>query len=293
MPIALPAVRDIVVSVNEAVNRELPEATDAGSNPSYTVTGLPAGVTFDDDTLELAGSTTAIGPHWLNYTVTHADASQASRRFTLAVLPITKEWLGGQTPTPADFANHINTPIRYNAGRLGNIYKPAPIKLPGSTPQSVFYVDDEGRIRDIGEGEAGQYVASGGPAAAPYWADFDASMRAERLSWPTTTGGGLSGRGFGITHTANHGLGAVPRVAGLGVVVNRTQYGYTAGDVILFPMGWTGDFAYPRIVWATDTQVRIETPDWTTTFDSPRADNGNTWVNFPQSYLHAAVYVFG
>ena len=295
MPIALPAVRDIVTHVNEGIARELPEASDAGNNPTYAVSGLPAGISFDDGTRELSGSTTEIGPHWIEYTATHSDSSQAVRRFTLAVLPQTQEWLGGQTPAPADFNNHINTPIRYNAGALGKVYKPAPLVLPDSARQSVYYVDDEGLIQDIGDGEAGQYLASGGPAAAPAWADFDASRSSEKLSWTTSRGGGLGARGFGVTSTVSHNLGRPPLVVCLGVEFFSAQWGYTSGDVILFPMGWYGesDWSYPRIEWATATQVRIRTPQWRSTIPATRKDNGQTFTLFPQSWLRAAVYVHG
>ena len=293
MPVALAAVRDIVVNVNETVSHELPEATDAGSSPTAAVTGLPTGVTFDGSSRELGGRTDDLGPHWITYTVTRSDSKQATRRFVLAVLPITKEWLGGQTPTSADLANHINTPIAYNAGRLGVIYKPAPIKLPDSPAHGIYYLDENGAIREIEPGNPNQMLVSGGSAHVPFMQDI---LSAEKLSWPTTPGGTLNAPGFGITATVSHSLARPPLVVGLAVrftEVDVSSAGYPEDSEIQFPMGWVDDFAYPRIIWATDAQVKIETPDFDRAVAIPHYTNDTTVNVSGSADTQAVVFVYG
>ena len=64
--------------------QRLPEAEDGDGEFTYTLTGLPGGLSFDPDTRILSG-TVAAGEYTLTYTATDEAGVQDSQTFTLTV----------------------------------------------------------------------------------------------------------------------------------------------------------------------------------------------------------------
>ncbi len=86
-PPALAVVPDATGRRGTAFSVTCPAAT-AGVGPyTYTVSGLPAGLAFDDDTRVISGFPTAEGAFTVTYTATDSDtpARSASRTFTITI----------------------------------------------------------------------------------------------------------------------------------------------------------------------------------------------------------------
>jgi hypothetical protein len=87
-----PAPSIVSDSLPTAVSGETYSATLAaagGTSPyTWSATGLPAGVTLDADTGELAGTPTAAGTHAVKLTLTDADAATSSKSIDLVVRPV-------------------------------------------------------------------------------------------------------------------------------------------------------------------------------------------------------------
>ncbi len=64
---------------------QLPAATDGTGTRVYTLTGVPAGLTFDAGKRKLSGTPSALGSTLLTYTVTDANGDETSVTFTVTV----------------------------------------------------------------------------------------------------------------------------------------------------------------------------------------------------------------
>ena len=69
----------------------LPEATGGNDPLSYSVTGLPPGLTFSDSSLSVSGTPTSAGAFSVTYTVTDVDGDEAEQSFTYVIDPTPPE----------------------------------------------------------------------------------------------------------------------------------------------------------------------------------------------------------
>ena len=84
--LALPAVADFSLGRDE--NTTLPEATGGTAPYTYSVTGLPTDVTFNQNIRRLrTRASTPLGTFTLTYMVEDADGAMVSRSFELTVVP--------------------------------------------------------------------------------------------------------------------------------------------------------------------------------------------------------------
>ena len=93
--LALPAPADRTITFDLAYSVKLAAATGGTGDITYSISGLPAGLTFVD-TRVLSGTPTALGEHEVTLTATDAGnpAQSASRVFTIRVQPAGFRYIG-------------------------------------------------------------------------------------------------------------------------------------------------------------------------------------------------------
>ncbi|MFC5409888.1 putative Ig domain-containing protein, partial [Larkinella bovis] len=87
-PPVAPAVSTLTATVSTAYSVQLPTFTDRnGDALSYTLTGLPAGLSFDTGTRTISGTPTTAGNATLTYSATDTKSAPVSVTITLVVNP--------------------------------------------------------------------------------------------------------------------------------------------------------------------------------------------------------------
>ena len=80
-----PSVSNFTAKQNSPFNQQLPTGSGGDGTLSYSATGLPAGLSFDDSTLTIAGTPTGHGTTTVRYTVTDSDGDSDYVDFTITV----------------------------------------------------------------------------------------------------------------------------------------------------------------------------------------------------------------
>ena len=83
-----PSVDDLHLKVARAFNLELPEGANGDSPYTYTVSALPSGLDFDDQTRFISGTPDTPGMTNVTYTVTDDDGDPISTDFKVTVYPM-------------------------------------------------------------------------------------------------------------------------------------------------------------------------------------------------------------
>ena len=118
--------------VGEQFTQQLPEATGGTSPYTYTVTQLPAGLTFNKGTHTITGTPTLAGPTVVTYTVTDGNLDSVSDAFTITV----SEALSDQQHGTGNGGKSGGGGGKSNSGDSGNsghrqrYVPPAPSPLP-------------------------------------------------------------------------------------------------------------------------------------------------------------------
>ena len=116
---------NINLAFDTAIDHRLPAATGGNGNITYTLSGLPTGLSFDDDTRDIEGTVSAanqVGTHALTYTAS-SGGNSASQTFNLIVSASTLAWdstQGNRSFTGIGSAN-ISMTLPAASGGAGSI----------------------------------------------------------------------------------------------------------------------------------------------------------------------------
>ena len=124
--------------VGEQFTQQLPAATGGTSPYTYTVTQLPAGLTFNRGTHTITGTPTLAGPTVVTYTVTDGNLDSVSDAFTITVSEAQADQLsgtgnGGKSGGGGGKSNSGNSG---NSGNQQRYIPPAPSPQPSQQQSS-------------------------------------------------------------------------------------------------------------------------------------------------------------
>ena len=106
-PVA-PSVANQTGVVNTAVDITLPVGTGGNGTLAYSISDLPAGLSFNTSTRRITGTPTTEETNTVTYTVTDAEGDTDSETFTFTISP---EDLTPSAPTVADQTGAVNTAV--------------------------------------------------------------------------------------------------------------------------------------------------------------------------------------
>ena len=83
----------------------LPAATGGAQPYTYIMTGLPTGLSFDDDDLSVSGTPTVVGTSEVTYRVRDNGGNTVDREFSIEIQPVGRRYIAvvedaGQSPHP-------------------------------------------------------------------------------------------------------------------------------------------------------------------------------------------------
>ena len=280
--VSIPDIADIEVETGQDFSMILPEAELLGQDNSvseYELSNIPTGLTFDAGQRILSGTIGSTAEvRTLTYTATDIAGNSAETDIRMVIWkarPTLYPWEFQQTPTAAQFNDHISDFIDYYAGRDGEFRPLASYRLPDPTRFAVLYLNSDGDVTQLAPGERGQVLYGQGAGSPPAWADYagdDFEVEDWLISRFDSGDSDWSGTANATRQfTRDHSLGRIPRLFSwcfeyVGTSLDG-ETGYSQNDRVFMPFGalssgqeeW--EFV-PRLLWASDTQVRYEVARW-------------------------------
>ena len=129
----------------ERFTQQLPEATGGTKPYLYSVTTLPAGLTFVQESRTITGTPTLAGPVDVTYTVTDSNSDTAIDAFTITISEAESEQTGeagtgdGNTQSPPELTLSDTTGFTATVGTLFTQQLP---EASGGTPPYAYMVTD-------------------------------------------------------------------------------------------------------------------------------------------------------
>lgn len=280
--ISLPELGDQDIETGQEVNLPMPEAAIRGADNAvtgYSMSGLPSGLTYDEDAHAITGTAPAsAGIHSVTLTATDNAGNTAELDFRVVVWvarPSVYPWRYRQVPTAQQFNDHISDFLDYYAGRDG-VFRPyQPYRLPNVTPYAVLYLNADDDVVQLEPGEAGQVLYGQGASAAPQWEDY-AGDAFDTEDWLISrfddgdsdwSGNANATRQF----VRSHSLGRIPHLFSwcfeyVGSSLDDVT-GFNTDERVYFPFGVESsgqeDWEFvPRLLWASATHVGYEVARW-------------------------------
>ena len=106
---------------SQYTTQTLPVATDGNSPYTYSVSGLPTGLTFDDSTRQISGTPTVHGTFEITYTVTDDDGDEATATFDIVVAQNLTPTAPDVSDQEVDFGEEISITLPVGSGGDGDL----------------------------------------------------------------------------------------------------------------------------------------------------------------------------